>query len=110
MFPQFDATNKNLPRGTEDIGDGYTLSCKCDRTLVEPSPQESEAIVQFLQKPAPAQFQRWSRLHLPNGQVVRSAQTKTQKSPDSDQRISRHVKVIYIYPIRTFTSQKIDHA
>ncbi|KAF8443694.1 hypothetical protein L210DRAFT_3395552 [Boletus edulis BED1] len=95
LFPQFDSDKKQLPRGRDDftdVGDGYILLHKSDRRPIEGSYHEREAMAQFLQRPAPTRFRRWARLRLPNDQIARSAWTEMQKSADSDQRISRHVK------------------
>ena len=97
LFPRFNNDEKQLPRGAEDLGGGYILLHKSDRRPFEGSHHEREAMARFLQQPAPARFQRWARLQLPNDQIARSAWTETQRAADSDQRISRHVKVFFMY-------------
>ncbi|KAH0835642.1 hypothetical protein J3R83DRAFT_9393 [Lanmaoa asiatica] len=66
--------SKGLPRGAQDLGDGFALLRKRDRYRYTPqSAQESLAIQTFLGPSHPIPLiKRWARLRLPNGQTARS--------------------------------------
>ncbi|KAG1851567.1 hypothetical protein C8R48DRAFT_612469 [Suillus tomentosus] len=90
MLPQFDHAENLHPRGSRDLGNGYILLTKSDKKPVVVNGLQSAAIADFLGRPSP-KFCRWARLHLPNGQIARSAWTETQKSPE-DVCMARNIK------------------
>ncbi|KIJ53714.1 hypothetical protein M422DRAFT_154434 [Sphaerobolus stellatus SS14] len=75
---------ENQPRGSLDIGNGYFMLTKMERSPKTYQGQVSEVIIQYIQGQEAAagiqarnnitpRFTRWARLHLPNGQNARSA-------------------------------------
>ncbi|KAJ7690389.1 hypothetical protein B0H17DRAFT_1160001 [Mycena rosella] len=71
LIPDLEPDNDCLPRGSEDLGDGYALLRARDeynQTICEFSPS----------------LQRWARLLLPNGQIARSAWKEKQKALNKD--------------------------
>ncbi len=76
MIPSLDMSEKKLPRGSTDVGNGYALLRARDamQSLIVDC-DEVEAIRQyFAENSQPvnpnwmAKVQRWARLRLPNGQ------------------------------------------
>lgn len=72
-----------------DAGDGYALVPTCDNILRDVSPAEADAILNYWKSQTwpnddgwPRAVKRWGRLHLPNGQLVRSAwvESRSQRS------------------------------
>ncbi|KAG1743717.1 uncharacterized protein EDB91DRAFT_223381 [Suillus paluster] len=81
MLPHLDEPPKRLPMGAADLGDGYALLCKRERTPSFPQGAEKEAIQFFLNGPSP-RFFKWARLKLPNGQIARSLWRESLRPPD----------------------------
>ena len=89
-----------LPRGSEDLKDGYILlrvqdkhrQClrECEvEALQRFSPTLSEMDIMFVR--------RWARLRIPNGQICYSAWKELQK-PLEKRRTVRNVKVSTRFP------------
>jgi hypothetical protein len=97
MCPELDPDQSRLPRGAIDLGGGYILLRAKDDTFHETSGASSAAIRTYMGRTTlvPSSWRplvkRWARLHLPNGQIARSA----WKEPKSltKVRMSRNVKV-----------------
>ncbi|KAG1794298.1 uncharacterized protein BJ212DRAFT_1292067 [Suillus subaureus] len=91
MFPHFDPPDVLAPRYSLDIGNGYVLLRARDkRSRCAASPAEAAAMADFLGHEAP-KFFRWARLHLPNGQISRSA-WKEKDRPVEHSRSARNIK------------------
>ncbi|KAG1724977.1 hypothetical protein EDB19DRAFT_1915281 [Suillus lakei] len=78
IIPSIEPTKTNLPQGSQDLGNGYMLLCRRERTPHTVQRCESDAILQYLTAkdihvPTTPRIIRWARLQLPNGQVARSA-------------------------------------
>ncbi|EIW85987.1 hypothetical protein CONPUDRAFT_43905 [Coniophora puteana RWD-64-598 SS2] len=78
LYPEtFDPEHPDLPRGCDDLGDGYLLLRRRDRYSRVVSPAEEVVLTDALLslgyrfEDAP-RVQRWARLQLPHGQVARS--------------------------------------
>lgn len=92
VIPELDEHPKGLPDGSVDLGGGYALLRKRDKTSKRPVEEYAHAITTFLgDRPVP-RIKRWARLLLPNGQIVRSAWREKLK-PIEQTRTSRNVKV-----------------
>ena len=93
-LPELDNSQKGLPSGALDLGGGYALLRKRDKSPVYPSHGTGGAILDFLDRqigPLP-KIRRWARLLLPHGQIVHSAWRETLRATDK-LRASRMVKV-----------------
>ncbi|KAG1878337.1 hypothetical protein F4604DRAFT_1880351 [Suillus subluteus] len=89
MLPQFDHAENLHPCGSRDLGNGYILLTKSDKKPI---------VVNGLQ----SAFRCWARLHLPNGQIARSAWTETQKSPKDEDENNWHfvnVALVMLYSL-----------
>ena len=111
MFPEIGFENiPELPRGSDDLGNGYVLLRARDSTKYEPQNEEISAIISFVEGiqgqidgvnnlidgicKFGCQIFRWARLQVPTGQIARSLwKEKTLKS----YRSSRNVKVSNVY-------------
>ncbi|KAJ3848731.1 hypothetical protein EV368DRAFT_76080 [Lentinula lateritia] len=98
MIPDIDPIQTLLPRGSQDIGNGYVLLCACDSTA-----HPAKVDQQFH-----PHITRWARLRLPNGQIVRSRWKEDLKELN-DLRMSRNVTInlegtIRLAEIHFFTS------
>ncbi|KIN93102.1 hypothetical protein M404DRAFT_171804 [Pisolithus tinctorius Marx 270] len=87
-----DSSTRGPPRLSVQLGGGYVLLFKRDKRPWLPEGQDALVIAQFLG--GLQQFQRWARLQLPNGQVVRSLWREQLKQPEK-LRVSRNVKFIH---------------
>ena len=103
MLPDIAEPQNCLPRGAEDIGDGYTLLRAKEKYPKPVRDCEARALVVYLQEQGVGvldvgnwspSVSRWARLRLPNGQVARS----TWKESKSLRRVrmARNVKVCSI--------------
>ncbi|KAH9855151.1 hypothetical protein C2E23DRAFT_883119 [Lenzites betulinus] len=78
MIPALDNIPP-LPRGSQDLGGGFTLLHALDTSLHRVTLAEADAILSFLVRighPHPdwtPLVRRWARLKLPNGQIKRTA-------------------------------------
>jgi hypothetical protein len=92
VIPELDEPPKGLPEGAVDLGEGFALLRKRDKTSKNAVGVYAHAITTFLgDRPLP-RIKRWARLRLPNGQIARSAWRETLK-PIEQTRMSRNVKV-----------------
>ncbi|CDO71523.1 hypothetical protein BN946_scf184910.g22 [Trametes cinnabarina] len=100
VFESDLTTSYKLPRGAEDLGDGFVLLRARERTAHHISHVEAEAFTQYLQDVGALDLhnltshykvQKWARLRLPNTQIARSAWKETLK-PLNRLRMSRNVK------------------
>ncbi|KAJ6473686.1 hypothetical protein C8R45DRAFT_835254 [Mycena sanguinolenta] len=91
--------DEELPRGSEDLGSGYTLLRAKDEYSQVIRGKQGEAIREYLEEvnnevyPDTFQplLQRWARLRLPNGQIARCAWKEKQKALDKV-RMARNVQ------------------
>lgn len=101
MLPSLDPENK-LPRGAQDLGDGYVLLQAKDTAARQIPDCEAMAINTFLMSASPdldnaaeplgdMRVTKWARLSIPTGQVARSAWKETLK-PLEKVRMARNVK------------------
>ncbi|KAI6018270.1 hypothetical protein PISMIDRAFT_18255 [Pisolithus microcarpus 441] len=83
IMPELDDSGSRLPHGSIKLGDGYALLHKCSKHAVIPCGDEATALSQFL-GPARAlpHIKKWAQLHLPNGQVARSAWRELLRPPE----------------------------
>ncbi|KAI0632548.1 hypothetical protein C8Q77DRAFT_1059032 [Trametes polyzona] len=106
MIPSLDRSEiqrYSLPRGAEDLGDGFALLRALDSCMRSIPSHEAAAFYDFLQSAEPAsvldmsretyslKVRKWARLKLPNGLVARSAWKECDK-PLSKLRLARCVK------------------
>ncbi|KAJ6468529.1 hypothetical protein C8R47DRAFT_1078323 [Mycena vitilis] len=100
MIPDLEPVEK-LPRGSEDLGDGYVLLRAKDEYNQVIHGAQGDAIQDYLEavtgEASPANFrpslQRWARLRLPNGQIARCAWKEKQKALNKV-RMSRNVQFL----------------
>ncbi|KZV85657.1 hypothetical protein EXIGLDRAFT_622775 [Exidia glandulosa HHB12029] len=98
LFPKLfrkehTTATQRKPRGAKLLGSGYVLLRAKESRSSSPSPAEAAALEQYLRSAGidlPLDWtptvQRWARLQLPNGQVVRSAWKECLKAPDALRR------------------------
>ncbi|KAF8830953.1 hypothetical protein HHX47_DHR1000343 [Lentinula edodes] len=115
MIPDIDPIQTSLPWGSQDIGNGYVLLSARDSIAHPVTDAEAAAFRHYF-----AQFDtgvdhqfhphitRWARLHLPNGQIVRSRWKEDLKELN-DLQMSRNVTInlegtIRLAEIHFFTS------
>ena len=98
MIPDLDP-EPAAPRGSQDIGDGYHLLTAHDDVKRLISPEETKALVDYLNKEGEEvganwqpRISRWARVQLPVGQISRSYWKEGVK-PLEKLRIARMVKV-----------------
>ncbi|KIL55131.1 hypothetical protein M378DRAFT_18225 [Amanita muscaria Koide BX008] len=71
-------------RGSVDVGDGYTLLQAHDKFFQEVPVEEANAIQHYTNEQLQdIRIQKWARLHLPNGQLARSAWKERARDKDS---------------------------
>lgn len=107
MAPHLDRTRlkaKTLPRGAEDLGDGYVLLRAMDRYRRKLPAAEARAFYDYFAIWMPDlcvdddrdafkfELRKWARMRIPNGTVARSAWKECLK-PLSRLRMARCVKV-----------------
>ncbi|KAI0360033.1 hypothetical protein OH77DRAFT_1419420 [Trametes cingulata] len=109
MIPALDRSQAKahaLPRGAEDIGDGFVLLRALDSCARKLLPSEAQAFYRYFQDAEPdfaAGFpsqddfefkaRKWARLRLPNALIARSAWKECNK-PLSKLRLARCVKFV----------------
>ncbi|KAJ7272744.1 hypothetical protein B0H12DRAFT_1007857 [Mycena haematopus] len=99
LIPDLEPEAK-LPRGSEDLGGGYILKRAKDEYNQVVRGAQGDAIKDYLEavtgETCPETFrpslQRWARLQLPNGQIVRGAWKEKQKAFNKV-RMARNVRV-----------------
>jgi len=98
IIPSIEPSNNTSPKGSLDIGRGYLLLRRRERTAHAVRPCEAQVILRYLADndihvtSAPP-VTRWARLRLPNGQVARSAWKENSMSKQP--RMARNVKVCF---------------
>jgi hypothetical protein len=97
MVPDFDPDEQKEPRGSVDLGDGYSLRRARDESPHHLDGDAGRVIEEFLEEnngPMTGSLGvvRWARLSLPNGQIARSL-WKESRRPLNKLRTSRNVKV-----------------
>ncbi|KAJ6525540.1 hypothetical protein DFH09DRAFT_894352, partial [Mycena vulgaris] len=100
LIPDLEPPEK-LPRGAEDLGNGYILLRAKDEYNQVILGAQGDAIRDYLEavngEVYPENFrphlQRWARLRLPNGQIARSAWKEKQKALNKV-RMARNVRFI----------------
>ena len=112
MVPDLDSSEFQpaIPRGGKDCNNGYFLLRAKDNVLRAMRPCEKIAFAAYLTNNHALQIAddwspevaRWSRLHLPNGQIARSS-WKEQLKPLQKVRMARNVKVC-----NSSVSQQVD--
>jgi hypothetical protein len=94
MIPSLEEEQCKIPRGAQDIGEGYVLLRARDRYLYKFGDHELAAVkranIQYLIEDCLA-VHRWARLRLPNGKIARSAWKESLK-PLTKVRMARNVK------------------
>ena len=74
MVPDLGQHDDGLPRGSEDLGNGYALLRARDRYEYTLNPAESAAVKSYLHGMGSVEdccrLIRWARLRLPNGQTA----------------------------------------
>jgi hypothetical protein len=102
IIPTIEPSTNALPKGSLDLGQGYILLRRRERSAHIVRPCEADAILRYLSTngidivSAPS-VTRWARLRLPNGQVARSAWKENAMSRHP--RIARNVKVSFFLSI-----------
>ncbi|KAG1818507.1 uncharacterized protein BJ212DRAFT_1479517 [Suillus subaureus] len=91
MVPDLVEPKQDLPQGSIDLGDGYSLLRKCDLYDVQPQGGAARAIREYLG--ADVKICRWACLRLPNGQTARTVWREAKK-PAEKVCISRNVKLM----------------
>ncbi|KAJ7202622.1 hypothetical protein GGX14DRAFT_309990, partial [Mycena pura] len=100
MIPDLEQED-DLPRGAEELGDGFVLLRAKDEYNQVISGEQGDAIRDYLEsvtgKRYPSTFrpslQRWARLRLPNGQIARSA-WKEERKAIQNVRMARNVQFL----------------
>ncbi|KAJ7041686.1 hypothetical protein C8F04DRAFT_1299190 [Mycena alexandri] len=90
-----DTRNPLLPRGCEDLGDGYVLLRARDEwptLVVDDAASAIRKLLNAKSADGDIKLKRWARLRLPNGQIARSA-WKERNKPLKAVRMARNVKV-----------------
>lgn len=90
MVPGLVKPKQDLPQGSIDLGDGYSLLRKCDLYDIQPQGGAAQAIWEYLGDDV--KIRRWARLRLPNGQTARTVWRETEKRAEKV-CVSRNVKV-----------------
>ncbi|KAF8803010.1 hypothetical protein BYT27DRAFT_7226199 [Phlegmacium glaucopus] len=83
MIPELEEEKPKIPRGAQDIGEGYVLLRARDKYLANILPEVDDYLA----------VRRWARLQLPNGQVARSLWKESLK-PLTKIRMARNVKIM----------------
>ncbi|KAH7905890.1 hypothetical protein BJ138DRAFT_1072332, partial [Hygrophoropsis aurantiaca] len=103
LFSMIPSLNRErlckLPRGAEDLGDGFLLLRARDTAKRPVSTEERHAIQRYIENSENValppnwcpRVRKWARIRLPNGQVARSAWKENQKPLDKV-RMARNVK------------------
>ncbi|KDQ52675.1 hypothetical protein JAAARDRAFT_198028 [Jaapia argillacea MUCL 33604] len=98
LIPTLDPDVSTLPRGAQDLGEGYVLLKAMDTKARPTTESEGIALEKFMETEGDIRqwrtcpLQRWARLRLPNGQIARSLWKEGLK-PLEDVRIARKVKL-----------------
>ena len=99
MLPDLEPDQNILPWGAVDLGKGYVLLRARDETARELSGDEERAVMSYfetvvadLEIGSHPHVTRWSRLHLPNGQIAHSAWKENLK-PLERVRMAQQVAV-----------------
>jgi hypothetical protein len=100
MIPDLETSPPVVPRGGQDLGDGYLLLRAKDRVLTAMRDCEIQAFASYLKDTHAMQVGenwspgvcKWARLRLPNGQVARSS-WKEKLKPLTKVRMARNIKV-----------------
>jgi hypothetical protein len=97
MIPDLDPDEEKPPRGSIDLGDGYSLRRARDEYKHRLNGDAGRVIHKFLEDhngpmPGTLAVVRWARLRLPNGQIARSL-WKEARRPLNKIRMARNVKV-----------------
>jgi hypothetical protein len=106
MIPDLEPDPNRLPRGANNIGDGYVFLRARDESACLIDGCEGAAIRGFYQESGFGNFDaswfphivRWARIRLPSGQIARSA-WKEKLKPIIGARMSRMVKVLPAYSL-----------
>lgn len=100
IIPMIEPSSNTPPKGLLDLGQGYVLLHRWERAVHAVCPCESNTILHYLAingihiDSAPL-VTRWAWLHLPNGQVARSAWKENTMSRQP--RMSQNVKVMFFF-------------
>ncbi|KAG2741596.1 hypothetical protein P692DRAFT_201842245 [Suillus brevipes Sb2] len=96
IVPSIEPEQNSLPKGSQDLGNGYVLLRRRERTPHPGHLCEAGAILRYLSScginvTAAPYVTQWACLRLPNGQVARSAWKENAMSRQP--RIARNVKL-----------------
>ena len=100
MLPDLDPLPPVVPRGGQDLGDGYILLRAKDRVLTAMRDCEIQGFASYLKDTHAIQVAenwspgvcKWARVRLPNGQVARSSWKEKLKLL-TKVRTARNIKV-----------------
>ncbi|KAJ7586876.1 hypothetical protein C8J56DRAFT_786989 [Mycena floridula] len=116
IMPSLLPSDSKHPRGSKDLGDGFVLYTACDDIARDVTGPEAAAIADYwttMDWPGASisAVKRWGRLHLPNGQVLRSLWserrsavplrcTRMAKIMDSDDGKVDLAEIQYFFQVR----------
>ncbi|KAF8154160.1 hypothetical protein B0H34DRAFT_861033 [Crassisporium funariophilum] len=93
MCHELDNTFPSQPRYSEDVGGGYTYLRPRDK-LSHIFDEHQLRAIQNSEDCTMEKYQRWGRVQLPNGQVIRSVFSEVEKGRRSENgRVTRNVKL-----------------
>jgi hypothetical protein len=99
MIPDLDPPPPDVPQYAKDLGDGFVLLCAKDKVSQTVQTCERDALLSYLKDAHSTVDEnwtpticRWARLHLPNGQIARSA-WKEKIKPLNKVQMARNIKV-----------------
>ncbi|KAJ3756995.1 hypothetical protein EV360DRAFT_71506 [Lentinula raphanica] len=99
MIPDIEPSTKPLPRGAQNIGDGFVMLRARDSIARKVTEIETEAFRVYLEEQGveldddfEPHVVRWARIRLPNGQIARSRWKEDLKDL-KDVRMARNVKL-----------------
>jgi hypothetical protein len=104
MIPNLEEPQGSLPRGAQDVGDGYILLRAREKNASRMHGPEAAALRAYLRDEGQdlsdnydLSVHRWARLRVPTGQIARSLWKESLK-PINQVRMARNVKVRIIVP------------
>ncbi|KAG1832624.1 hypothetical protein DFJ58DRAFT_750346 [Suillus subalutaceus] len=92
ILPFLAPPDNVLPRGHQELGNGYVLLRIREKRPYRPPAIHVALLEDFVHAPLP-QMHRWARLRLPCGQIACTAWRESER-PLEKLRIARHIKVI----------------
>jgi hypothetical protein len=106
MLSDMDPDVEKLPKGSNDLGDGYALLRARDERSCEIPDAEGAAVQSFCEQRGyhftpgwKPRVQHWARLKVPTGQIAHSVWKEKQKLPE-EVWMSQNVKVCSTYSLQ----------